>query len=169
MRRLSAAIGTLLLAGGLAAVAGITPAHAACPAGDGSLPNSGSKVTRVGTGGATQYTTIYIDDRDVLDLDEDNNTGGLWLYIESNSTAGLQRGGDQVAFTFVNPNVPRVNPITVVPAGGGVGLPAPAKDVVLFPNGFGGGSLSEAIGLHDDCKTDEGGNVWTGKADSILF
>ena len=168
MRRLSAALGTLLLAGGLAAVAGISPAQAACPAGDGTLPNSGSKVTRVGTGGSTQYTTIYVDDRDFLDLDDDNNSGGLWLYIESNSAAGLQRGGDQVVFNFVNPNVPRINPIPVLPPRPG-GLPVFPNGLTLLPNGFGGGSLSEAAGFHDDCKTDESGNVWTGKADSILF
>lgn len=168
MRRMLSGLGVMLLAGGLTAVAGISPANAACPAGDGSLPNSSSKVTRVGTGGSTQYTTIYVDDRDYPDLDDDNNAGGIWLYIESNNAAGLQRGGDHVAFTFVNPNVPRIEPIPVLPPRPG-GAPVFPNGFTLLPNGFGGGSLSEAAGFHDDCKTDESGTVWTGKADSILF
>jgi len=169
MRRLSAALGGLLLAGGLTAIAGISPAHAACPAGDGTIPGSASSVTAVGTRDSTQYTTIYVDDRDLADADDDANFGGLWLYIESNSSRGLQRGGDQVTFTFVNPNVPRVEPITVLPPNPG-GLPVLPTGLVLLPNGLGGGSLSEAAGFHDDCKTDANTNqVWTGKPDSILF
>lgn len=174
MRRLFSGLGVMLLAGGLTAVAGMSPAKAECPAGEGTLPGSSNTVTPIGTDDGTQYTTVYVDDRDFTDSDDNSSVaGGLWLYVETNKTRGLQRGGDHVVFTLhpaLNPNVPRVEPIRVLPAGGGVGLPVPARDVILFPNGIGGGSLSELAGFHDDCKTDARNNqVWTGAADSILF
>ena len=168
MRKLLSGLGVMLLAGGLTAVAGLTPAHAQCPAGDGSIPDSGSTVTPIGTGDSTKYTTIYVDDRDYPDLDEDNNAGGIWLYIESNDVAGLQRGGDQLPFTFVNPNAPRVEPVPILPANPG-GAPVLPNGFTLFPDGFGGGSLSEAAGSHDDCRTDQNNNLHNGPADAILF
>jgi len=168
MRRMLSGLGVMLLAGGLTTVAGFTPAHADCPAGDGTVPGSASSVTAIGTKDSTQYTTIYIDDRDFQDLDEDNVAGGLWGYLESNTYRGLQRGGDQIVFTFVNPNVPRVEPISVLPPNPG-GLPVFPTGLTLLPNGLGGGSLAEAAGEHDDCKTDQNGVVWTGKPDSILW
>ena len=168
MRRLSTVLGGLLLAGGLISIAGISPASAQCPAGDGSIPDSGSTVTPIGTGDSTKYTTIYVDDRDYPDLDEDNNSGGIWLYIETNEVAGLQRGGDMLPFTFVNPNAPRVEPVPILPANPG-GAPVFPNGFTLFPDGFGGGSLSEAAGAHDDCHTDQNDDPWTGPADAILF
>ena len=166
MRRMLSGLGVMLLAGGLTAVAGITPAHAQCPAGDGTVPGSGSTVTAVGLKDSTTFGTIYIDDRDFADADDDGNAGGLWVYIENNNTRGLQRGGDNVAFSFVNPNVPLIPAVPVLPPRPG-GAP-------VFPNGlsvgpFGGGSLAEAAGGHDDCKTDQSGTTWTGKPDAILF
>ena len=166
MRRLSAVVGSLFLAGGFTVAAGLTPAHAQCPAGDGTVPGSGSTVTAVGLKDSTPYGTIYVDDRDYADADDDGNAGGIWLYIETNSVRALQRGGDQVAFSFVNPNVPLIPGTQVLPPNPG-GAP-------VFPNGvnvgpLGGGSLAELAGGHDACKTDQSGAEWLGAPDSILF
>jgi hypothetical protein len=156
----------MLLAGGLV-VAGGSPASAACPAGDGTIPGSGSTVTPVGTGDGTQYTTIYVDDRDFADADGDGVSGGLWTYIETNSVAELQRGGDQLIFDFVNPQIPRVDPIVVLPPD--ASRPVRPEGLTLLPNGLGGGSLAEAAGEHDDCTTAQDGTPWTSTPDKIIF
>jgi hypothetical protein len=162
MRRLVSGLGALLLAGGLA-VAGGSPAHAACPGATGTVPGSGPTVTPVGLGDGTQYGTIYIDDRDYV------NQGEIWGYIETNTVADLQRGGDQLIFTFgVNPGVPAVPPTQVLPPNPG-GAPVLPNGLTLFPKGLGGGSLAEAVGEHDSCTTDRTGAVWTGTPDNILF
>lgn len=152
----------------LAAVVGVAPASAQCPAGDGSLPGSSDSVTTVGTGDATPYTTIYVDDRDFADVDDDGNAGGLWIYIETNEVAGLQRGGEHVGWSYL-PRVPQVAPIPVLPPNPG-GLPIFPNGLTLFPNGFGGGGPQLIpYDWRDSCKTDESGNVWTGKPDNLLF
>lgn len=135
---------------------GSTPAQAQCPGNDGSLPGSGPRVVPVGP--------FYVDDRDYPDLDDDNDSGGIWIYMESGKKAGLQRGGDQIFFVLlknngVNPTIPRVNPI-VLP----VNKPTDGKPVTLFPNGIGGGSLAEEAGAHDDCLQDLPAN-----RDNIVF
>ena len=152
----------------LAAVVTVAPASAQCPDGDGTLPGSSDSVTTAGTGDATPYTTIYLDDRDYADLDDDGNAGGIWIYIESNDVAGLQRGGDRIEETFI-PDPPSIGPIPVLPPNPG-GLPIFPDGFTLFPDGFGGcGGCDEHPWSYDDCRTDESGNVWTGEPDSILF
>lgn len=94
---------------------------------------------------------LYLDDRDLLDLDEDAIAGGLWIYRQSNGVGGLQRGGDTPVFTIVNPDVPFVSPIPIFSPNPG-GLPIfPNNGLTLFPEGFGGGSASETAWQHDDC------------------
>jgi hypothetical protein len=146
MRKLASLVGAALLAPVVVIAAGSQVAQAQCPGNDGTIPGTPDRVTAVGP--------IYIDDRDFADLDEDDDAGGLWIYLESNNVAGLQRGGDQAAFATlagagVNPNIPYVGPTPVGP-------------LTLFPNGFGGGSLSETAGSHDDC-------VQSSTPDTILF
>lgn len=155
----------LLATSALAAVVGVAPASADCPQGDGTLPGSPSSVTAVGTGDATPYTTIYVDDRDFADLDNDGNAQSVWLYLESNGTAGLQRGGDQVAMPLI-PRVPWIAPIPVLPPNPG-GLPILPNGLTLFPNGF--GCWGCELWWYDDCRTDQSGNLWTGKPDTLLI
>ena len=148
----------------VATLIGAAPASAQCPDSDGTLPGSSDSVTRVGTGDATPYTTVYVDDRDYADLDDDGTAGGLWIYIETNGMAGLQRGGGHVAFSFADPEVPAVvippQPPTIP---GGPYWPSP------IPITVGGWHLSEGLGFPDKCTTDEDGNEWTGEPDSLLF
>lgn len=132
---------------------GASPALAGCPSGSGTVPGSPSKVTTVSAGG----TTIYVDDRDYTDTGvgpdvEDGGNGGIWLYLESGKKVGLQRGGNQVPFVVlkskgVDPSLPYIKPV-VTP------LPHPTKPgekLTLFPAGFGGGSIAQTAGSHDDC------------------
>lgn len=138
----SAAVATVAL-GAMSA----STAHADnCPAGDGTVPGTASRVITVGP--------FYIDDRDFADADDDDVAGGLWIYMESGKKAGLQRGGDQVVFTVleangVDPTVPYQGPVKT-----GVIRPDTNKELILFPNGIGGGSLAEEAGSHDDCFQD---------------
>ncbi|MGQ0434039.1 MAG: hypothetical protein ACT452_16735 [Microthrixaceae bacterium] len=126
-------------------VLGAAPASAdhMCPNNDGSLPNAPARSTKVGP--------VYVDDRDYPDLDEDNDSGGIWLYYESGVKPNLQRGGDQIIFTVVqdagvNPKVPVVKKIE------GPKSPTTGQPIItLFPNDFGGGSISQTVGSHDDC------------------
>lgn len=160
----------LLVCCGLAAIVGVVPAAAydeSCPRGDGTVPGTSSSVTRVGTGDATPYTTIYVDDREFTDLDGDDDAAGLWIYLESNGIAGLQRGARVHFIEEFIPRIPRVEPIPILPPNPG-GLPVLPRGLTLFPNGFGGGSVSE-IEPYDWCGTDEAGNWHSGPPDSALF
>lgn len=150
----------------LAAVVGVTPASAECPQGDGTLPGSPSSVKAVGTGDATPYRTVYVDDREVVDVEQDGKDHGIWLYIESNGEAGLQRGGDHVVMPFI-PNIPRIGPMPVVPPNPG-GLPILPNGLTLFPGGgpCHWGCVPE---ITDRCRVDQSGNPWTGKPDTLLF
>ena len=159
----------LLATCALAAVVTAAPASASCPAGDGTVPGTSSSVTRVGTGDATPYTTIYVDDRDFADSDDDGNAGGLWIYLETNEVAGLQRGGERIESPFL-PQPPYVEPIPVLPPNPG-GLPILPRGFTLFPDGLGGCSLGcNEIGPPDDCRTDESGQLrWDVEPDTVLF
>lgn len=154
----------------MAAVVGVVPAAASddgCPTGDGTVPGTSSSVTRVGTGDATQYTTIYVDDREFTDLDGDDDAAGLWIYLESNGIAGLQRGAEVHFMEEFVPGPPRVEPIPILPPNPG-GLPILPRGLTLFPDGFGGGSFGQ-VGPYDPCPTDEAGNWHNRPADSALF
>ena len=166
--------GFVLSAAVLASLVAVAPASAECPTGDGTLPGSSASVTTVGTGDATPYGTIYVDDRDWLDLDDDGDAQGLWIYVESNGTAGLQRGGRHVAAGYV-PEVPRIDPIRVPPNPGG--LPILPNGLTLFPCGLGysGSRCSGGPGIHewflsrDPCRTDASGQPWSGRPDQLLY
>jgi hypothetical protein len=153
MRKLASLVGAALLAPIVIVAVGSNVAQAQCPGNDGTVPGTPARVTAVGP--------IYVDDRDFADADDDGDAGGLWLYLESNNQAGLQRGGDQVWFAVIagvaNPNLPYIPPTQVVPPN-----PATPNGLTLFPSGFGGGSLSETAGGHDDC-------VQSSTPDTILF
>ncbi|HEX9682200.1 MAG TPA: hypothetical protein VGA13_03905 [Acidimicrobiales bacterium] len=154
MRKLTSLAALAVLAPTAAIVATSGTAHAQCPENDGTIPGTGAKAYEAGP--------FYIDDRDVLDLDDDDDAGGLWIYMESNDVPDLQRGGDQIIFTMiadtgVDPEVPPVEPIQPVPDG-----------PTLFPNGFGGGSLADEAGSHDDCDESVDGNNGY-EADNIIF
>ena len=127
-----------MLAAG-AALAVPAGSNAACEF-DGSAPGTVAKAYAVSAGGQT----IYVDDRDYADLDNDGVAGGIWIYYESNRVAGLQRGGDQVALGMIPGTVPYIPPTFVGVPGTGIG-------VTLFPSGFGGGSVASAAGAHDGC------------------
>jgi hypothetical protein len=107
---------------------------------DGTAPGTVAKTYAVGAGGQT----IYVDDRDYADADDDGVAGGIWVYLESNHVAGLQRGGDQAAVGKIPGTVPYIPPTFV-------GVPGSVVGVTLFPSGFGGGSISQAAGGHDPC------------------
>lgn len=166
--------GFVLSAALLASLVATAPASASCPTGDGTVPGRSASVTTVGTGDATPYGTIYVDDRDWLDLDEDGDAQGLWIYVEANGTAGLQRGGGHVAAGVV-PDVPRVDPIRVPPNPGG--LPILPNGLTLFPCGLGysgsrcagGPGLDEWLLPSDYCRTDASGQPWAGPPDQLLF
>ena len=81
----------------------------------------------VGTGGSTPFTTVYVDDRDFADIDDDGNAGGLWIYMETNGVAGLQRGGYGLVARPEWP-APDIPPTQVLPPNPG-GLP-------VLPYGF---------------------------------
>lgn len=162
----------LLTACALAATVMVAPASAQCPSGDGTLPGSDSSVTAVGTGDATPYTTVYVDDRDWADLDDDGNAQGIWIYIESNGEPGLQRGGQHVSASYL-PTLPRIGPTQVVPPHPG-GLPILPNGITLFPGGFPppctwGYTTCVPLLPYDDCNTDQSGQPRTGEGDSILF
>lgn len=167
--------GFLLGAAVLASLVAVAPASAQCPTGDGTLPGSSASVTAVGTGDATPYGTIYADDRDALDLDDEGDAQGLWIYVESNGTAGLQRGGDHVAAGYV-PRLPRIGPIPVVPPNPG-GLPILPNGLTLFPCSAqlsgsrcaGGPGVREWALPEDQCRTDASGQHWGGPPDQFLF
>ena len=114
---------------------GAAPASSAECVKDGSVPGGGPAVYTVGSGNGT---TFYVDDRDFADADEDGAAGGIWLYQEANSTAGLQRGGAQFVEAMIPGSAPKINPTPVGP-------------FTLFPNGFGGTSWSETLGGKDPC------------------
>lgn len=128
------------------------PAGAACEF-DGSIPGTAAKVYTI----ATPVATFYVDDRDYLDLDDDNQAGGVWLYLESNGQAGLQRGTQHVAFVVFEvggePLIPVIHHFD----------PTPVGPVTLFPNGYtvGGWGSRDDIGMGDPCGADGG--------DTILF
>lgn len=121
MRRRPAIIAGVVLISGLVSVAGVTPAaaieggwwystpdgHSVCPEywRPGTVPGTSPSVTTIGTGGAGSFTTVYVDDRDLMNFDADTSYGGLWIYVESNGRAGLQRGGTHVVFGISNPSV----------------------------------------------------------------
>ena len=156
----------LLTACALAATVMVAPASAQCPAGDGTLPGSSSSVTAVGTGDATPYTTIYVDDRDLADLDDDGNAQGIWIYIESNGERGLQRGRSHLVFDVADPDIPYV----ALP--GWPNLPGPPflpHPCCWPPAGVGGEPLSEVVNARDDCPSDANGDVWLGEPDAVLF
>lgn len=145
MRKLLATAAAAALATVTVGVLAAAPASAehTCPGNDGTLPGEPARVTRVGP--------FYVDDRDYPNLDEDTDSGGIWLYYESGVRTNLQRGGDQIIFTVVqdagvNPRVPLVRKIEG-PKHPTTGAPI----ITLFPNDFGGGSISQAVGSHDDC------------------
>ena len=166
--------GFVLSAAVLASLVAVVPASANCPSGDGTLPGSSASVTAVGTGDATPYRTIYVDDRDTLDVDDDGDAQGLWIYVESNGTAGLQRGGEHVAAGYV-PR-PRIDPVPVLPPNPG-GLPILPSGLTLFPCGFqfSGSRCTMRPGLptdvlpDDQCRTDASGQPWVGSPDELLF
>lgn len=137
----------LLLAGVLTAT---SPAQARCPGEDGTIPGSPASVTTV----ATPVATIYIDDRDAQGLDGEDGSRGLWLYLESNDTEGLQRGGSQVAFEMLADHglgyTPCIQPI-----------PTPIG-VTLFPNGCMSQPWAEFVGMYDDCRL-------SAEPDTLLF
>lgn len=125
---------------------GATPALAACPGADGTVPGQPAKATAAGP--------FYVDDRDFADANDNGDAGGLWIYMESGVATGLQRGGDQLAFkeiksrTGQDPAIPYHGAVVVPVANPTTGQPI----LTLFPQGVGGGSLSETAGSHDDCQ-----------------
>jgi hypothetical protein len=120
------------------------PALAQCEF-DGSVPGTAAKVYPVGAGGQT----IYVDDRDDADADDDGVAGGIWIYYESNKVGGLQRGGQQVALGLLPGTVPYVSPTYILPPD--PSRPALKGGVLAFPSGFGGGSIAAALGERDPC------------------
>ncbi|MDQ1446047.1 MAG: hypothetical protein QOI20_2511, partial [Acidimicrobiaceae bacterium] len=145
MRRLASVLGGALLAASAVIISGGAPAQASCPAGHGTAPTTVAKTYTVGAGGQT----FYVDDRDFDDTDDsDGQAGGIWIYQEANGLGGLQRGGSQWVVAAIPVTLPYVAPTPVyTPAVG----PAPSKGTTLFPTGFGGGSVADAAGEHDDC------------------
>lgn len=141
MRRLTPLV---LLASAAAALLTASPATAQCEF-DGSVPGTAAKTYVISAGGQT----IYVDDRDYADLDEDGTAGGIWLYLESNHIAGLQRGGSQVVLAMIPGTVPYVGPVTVTLPGVG---PVPPRTITLLPAGFGGGSVADTLGETDPCR-----------------
>ena len=132
-RKLATAFGAAAVAVSTLAV-GTTPASAECIS-DGTIPGAAGGAIAIGSGNGTRF---YIDDRDFADLDEDGKSQGIWVYQEANNTGNLERGGAQWIEAMIPGQVPRVNPI-VTPV------------VTLFPDGWGGGSVSEATGGVDPC------------------
>lgn len=161
MRKLLATAASAALATALLGAATTSPALAQCPGDDGTIPGTPDRTLPVGP--------FYVDDRDLQDLDDDGDAGGLWIYLESSADANkkttLQRGGDNVIFVVLDdagaPNeVPRVNPIPTP-----VDDPTrPGEKLTLLRSGVGGGSLSETAGGHDDCVQDVARN-----RDTIVF
>lgn len=86
MRKLATALGIALIGPALLTVTA-GPASAGCPSAykSGTAPGTQPQVY------PDNHGPIYVDDRDFL------NGGGLWVYLESNSRAGLQRGGSHVS------------------------------------------------------------------------
>lgn len=166
MRRITVLLTAAVVSSGLVMLAGFGTANAQCPGNDGTLPGSSNSVIVLGQDDGTNGQTVFVDDRDFLDIDDDGDAGGLWLYLEDNSTSGLTRGGDQVIFRVANPDVPFVAPIPVLPPD--PNRPVRPEGLTLFPSGIGGGSLAEAIGSHDDCK-EFGGLGQPATPDAILF
>lgn len=165
--------GLVLGAAVLASLVATAPASASCPTDDGTLPGRSASVTAVGTGDATPYGTIYVDDRQLLDFDDEDDGQGVWIYAESNGTAGLQRGGRPLASELV-PVLPRIDPI-YVPLNPG-GLPLLPPGITLLPCSFQlsgtrcqGVPLRDALLPPDYCRTDASGQPWTGPPDTLLF
>lgn len=61
-----------------------------CPEGHGTVPGTDAGTVEVGP--------VYVDDRGLTSLDpsDDRESGGLWIYLETNGVEGLQRGGESV-------------------------------------------------------------------------
>lgn len=166
MRRITILLAATLVGGGLALFVGVPNASAQCPLNDGTIPGSSASVITIGPDDGAAFQTYFIDDRDFLDLNDNGDAGGLWLYAENNNTQGLTRGGDHVVFSVANPPVPFIPPIVVLPPD--PNRPVFPNGITLFPNGIGGGTLSELVGEHDDCQQ-SGGLGQPATSDAILF
>jgi hypothetical protein len=126
-----------------------TGARAVCGT-DGSIPNSPRHVYTVSAGGQT----LYIDDREYFDWDDDWGTPGdnqgIWIYLESNHMPGLQTGGPQVVLAPLPPPPPiiTITPI-VIPAD--PNRPVHPGEIRLF-NGYSPGqSWAQSLGEYDEC------------------
>jgi hypothetical protein len=133
-----------------------TPAAFAtnCGATSGTVPGTPAQVTTIDLSPAAIF---YIDDRDFADADGDGVAQGIWIYMESNGVSGLQEGGADPTGN-VPVGVPFVDPISI-----DVPTDPPSHVITLFPDGFGGGSLAEALGGVDTC-TDP-----SGSHDTVIF
>lgn len=132
------------------------PASAACQF-DGSVPGTSSKAYTV----LTPAGTLYIDDRDLADLDDDGQSNGVFVYLESNGQIGLQRDDRQAAFDHLpGGNLPFVYHFNPMPVG----------PVTLFPNGYtlGGESLSTTAGQTDPCGSN-GGDTLLYRLNAVLY
>lgn len=149
MRRLASLLGVAVMAATAVVIVGGSPASAACPAGNGTIPTTAAKAYSTPSVGGKMF---YIDDRDWTDTDDsDGHAGGFWIYEESNGFAGLQRGGDQWVLASDPVNkiaVPYFEERKVTIPGAG---PVPPTERTLFRGGFGGGNLAQSTGFHDDC------------------
>ena len=143
MRRWTRLVASIVLSAMYAA--GGTPAHAYCD-GDGSVPGTSASVTTVSAGPAT----FYVDDRDFADLDGNDESGGLWIYEESNGESGLQRGGHHW-WLDATPSACDVDPIPVLAPD--PNRPVAPNGITLFPDGFGGGPGGCWYWMGDPCST----------------
>lgn len=137
--------------------------HTWCSDVDGTVPGSSATLIVIGQGDAEPYQSIYIDDRDGFDLDGDGEAGGLWIYAESNGSAGLTRGGEWIGHTLVG-LLPEIEPIYVLPAD--PDRPVHPGPVTLFPEGVSPGEYP--VWSDDPCvEYDADGNQIP--ADTLLF
>jgi hypothetical protein len=155
MRRLSAVLaGAALASSGLVMLTSAPTAFASeCGATGGTVPGTPAQATTVDL---SPVAIFYIDDRDFADADGDGVSQGIWIYMESNGQPGLQNGGADPSGN-IPVDVPHVDPLSI-------DGPDPVGHVItLFPNGFGGGSLAEALGGVDPC------NDISGTHDTVIF
>lgn len=111
---------------------------------DGSIPGTPPRTYAFGAGPAV----VYVDDRDYADLNGNGVAGGIWIYLESNGVAGLQRGGVGVG-DGVPVTVPYLPPHYVIPPD--PNRPVLKDGVLIFASGFGGGTVADVAGSYDPC------------------